>query len=62
MTTDTTVGEAGPAGEVAGSPGLPQLSTAEVRTWARRTGLEVPDRGRLRPGIWDAWRAAPRST
>lgn len=30
-------------------------STAEVRAWARSTGLPVPDRGRLRPEIWTAW-------
>jgi len=28
------------------------------RAWARRTGLDVPARGRLRPEIWDAWRKA----
>jgi hypothetical protein len=33
-------------------------STAEVRAWARATGLPVPDRGRLRPDIWQAWRDA----
>jgi hypothetical protein len=33
-------------------------STAEVRSWARSAGLEVPDRGRLRPEIWQAWREA----
>ena len=33
-------------------------STADVRAWARAAGLPVPDRGRLRPEIWDAWRAA----
>jgi hypothetical protein len=27
-------------------------------TWARRAGLDVPDRGRLRPEIWNAWRTA----
>ena len=48
----------------AGEPGLdqapaaPEPSTAEVRAWARAQGLPVPDRGRLRPEIWDAWRAA----
>jgi hypothetical protein len=31
-------------------------STAEVRSWARRTGLAVPNKGRLRPEIWQAWR------
>lgn len=33
-------------------------STAEVRTWARAAGLSVPDRGRLRPEIWQAWHDA----
>ena len=33
-------------------------STAEVRAWARATGLTVPDRGTLRPEIWNAWRSA----
>jgi hypothetical protein len=33
-------------------------STAEVRSWARSAGLDVPDRGRLRPDIWQAWRDA----
>ncbi len=32
----------------------PQPSTAEVRAWARAAGLPVPDRGRLRPDIWQA--------
>jgi hypothetical protein len=29
-----------------------------VRAWARSAGLDVPDRGRLRPEIWSAWRTA----
>lgn len=33
-------------------------TTAEVRAWAREAGLDVPDRGRLRPEIWDAYRRA----
>ncbi len=39
-------------------------STAEVRAWARSIGLEVPGRGRLRPGIWQAWHDtnAPKRT
>lgn len=36
----------------------PEPSTAEVRAWARQAGLPVPDRGRLRPEVWDAWRKA----
>ena len=40
-------------------------TTAEVRAWAVASGLDVSDRGRLRPEIWQAWRerhggAAPR--
>jgi hypothetical protein len=30
-------------------------STAEVRAWARANGFTVPDRGRLRPEIHQAW-------
>lgn len=37
-------------------------TTAEVRSWARSAGLDVPDRGRLRPEIWDAYRQANTST
>ncbi len=33
-------------------------TTAEVRRWAIENGLEVSDRGRLRPEIWDAYHAA----
>jgi hypothetical protein len=36
----------------------PEPSVAEVRAWARTAGLDVPDRGRLRPEIWTAWRTA----
>jgi ERCC4 domain len=36
----------------------PEPSTAEVRSWARITGIEVTDRGRLRPEILQAWRDA----
>lgn len=34
----------------------PQPTTAEVRSWAREHGIPVPDRGRLRPGVWAAYR------
>jgi len=37
------------------APAAPQPNTAEVRAWARTAGLRVPDRGRLRPEIWQAW-------
>jgi hypothetical protein len=40
------------------APGAPAPSTAQVRAWARAAWLAVPGRGRLRPEIWDAWRAA----
>lgn len=36
-------------------------STAEVRQWARRNDVAVPERGRLRPEVWDAYRAARRT-
>ena len=42
------------------APAAPQPSTAEVRAWARAAGLPVPDRGRLRPEIWQAWHHAHR--
>jgi ERCC4 domain len=44
------------------SPATPAPSTADVRAWARSTGLPVPDRGRLRPEIWDAWHASNSSS
>lgn len=40
------------------APAAPGPSTAEVRAWARNHGLAVPDRGRLRPDVLAAWRAA----
>lgn len=33
-------------------------TTAQLRAWARANGLTVPDRGRLRPEIRQAWQAA----
>jgi hypothetical protein len=51
------VGSLAPAvGDARMAPSDP--STAEVRTWARSAGLDVPDRGRLRPEVWQAWREA----
>lgn len=35
-------------------------TTAEVRAWAVAEGLPVSDRGRLRPEVWDAYRASRR--
>lgn len=40
-----------PEGSSTGEP-----TTAEVRAWARGAGINVPDRGRLRPEVWSAWR------
>ena len=40
---------------VGGAP-APEATTAEVRAWARAHGLDVPDRGRLRPEIWQRYR------
>ena len=34
----------------------PEPTTAEVRAWARENGLDVADRGRLHPDVWDAYR------
>jgi hypothetical protein len=43
------------------APEAPAPSTAEVRAWARTIGLAVPDRGKLRPDVWTAWRTAHES-
>jgi len=40
------------------APAAPGPSTAEIRAWAREHGHPVPDRGRLRPEIIDAWHTA----
>jgi ERCC4 domain len=39
------------------APAAPESTTAEVRAWARANGIPVPDRGKLRPEVWDKWRA-----
>jgi hypothetical protein len=39
----------------AGPVAPPPPTTAEVRAWARGVGLDVPDRGRLRPDVWAAY-------
>jgi hypothetical protein len=49
------------ATELHDAPDAPEPSTAEIRAWARDTGIPVPDRGRLRPELSDAWRAAHHS-
>jgi ERCC4-type nuclease len=48
----------GPEPALDAAPDQPEPSTAEVRAWARQAGLPVPDRGRLQPNIWGAWREA----
>ncbi|MCH9700996.1 MAG: hypothetical protein K0U76_06335 [Actinomycetia bacterium] len=47
-----------PSAELSTAAAAPEPSAAEVRSWARAAGLPVPDRGRLRPEIWQAWRDA----
>jgi len=54
----TPPGVAGATTELDQAPAPLEPSTAEVRAWARAIGLTVPDRGKLRPDIWDAWRTA----
>lgn len=44
--------------EAAGAPPRPAPSTGEVREWARANGLIVPDRGRLRLEVHQAWQDA----
>jgi len=39
----------------AGPVPAPEPTTAEVRAWALRHGYDVPDRGKLRPEIWEAF-------
>jgi ERCC4-type nuclease len=46
------------ADDAATAPPQPVPNTAEVRAWARANGLTVPDRGRLRPEIHQAWQDA----
>ena len=46
------------AGDAADSTRQGEPSTADVRSWARAQGLTVPERGRLRPEIRQAWNAA----
>ncbi len=44
----------------AGPVPAPPTTTADVRAWARRNRMAVPDRGRLHPDVWAAYRAADR--
>lgn len=50
-----------PTSAVADAPTAPEPTPAEVRGWARRQNIDVPDRGKLRPEIWDAWRASDQN-
>jgi hypothetical protein len=43
-------------GDLDGAPTAPDPPAAEVRAWARTRGIDVPERGRLRPEVWQAWR------
>lgn len=43
-------------GEPGAEPAAP--TAAQVRAWARQAGVPVADRGKLRPEVWAAWRAA----
>jgi ERCC4 domain-containing protein len=45
-------------GELDNAPAAPEPSTAEARAWARAHGIDVPERGRLRPEVWQAWTTA----
>ena len=54
----TPMAAADPGPAVIAAPAAPKPSTAEVRAWARANGIPVPDRGRLRPEVWQAWRDA----
>jgi hypothetical protein len=44
------------------APDAPLPNTRELRAWARANGLEVSDRGRLRPEIHQAWIEASRQS
>lgn len=50
------------AGETgfAAAPAAPEPTVAEVRAWAGVHGIAVPDRGKLRREVWEAWRTAHR--
>jgi len=50
----------GEEGAISG-PMQPTPSISEVRAWARANGLVVADRGRLRPGVVEAWQDSHRS-
>ena len=47
-----------PAAAGDATPDAATPTTAQVRAWARENGLDVPDRGRLRPEVHQAYRDA----
>jgi hypothetical protein len=47
---------------VGDAPAGPPPSARALRAWARANGIEVPDRGRLRPEVYRAWTEAQRSS
>jgi hypothetical protein len=47
--------------QASGAPQAPSPTARELRAWARANGIEVPERGRLRPEIQAAWRQARQS-
>jgi ERCC4 domain/Lsr2 len=47
--------------DTATAPPEPAPSTAELRAWARASGLEVPDRGRISRDVQAAWESARRA-
>jgi len=59
-TAATRIGANHDTDGTAGAPPQPAATTAEIRSWARGNGLTVPDRGRLRPEIRQAWQDAQR--
>lgn len=52
------IGAGAGADPSAAAVAVPAPATAEVRAWARANGIDVPDRGRLRPEVHQAWRDA----
>jgi hypothetical protein len=52
------IGTGADGAQTAAAPAAPGPSTSEVRAWARAAGIVVPDRGRLRPEVGQAWRDA----
>jgi ERCC4 domain/Lsr2 len=44
--------------ELRDAPMAPEPTTAEIRAWARANSIPVPDRGRLRSEVWEAWHTA----